>query len=86
MRLMKISGKILFLKNRNSIIFSKTIDFTDTAHAYKVEKHDKYNKIILPESKLVKIQAYSVKFLKKLTYHFLFNFNKDSPYNSSYIK
>lgn len=80
-------GKILFLKNRNPIIFSKTINFTDTAHAYKVEKHDKlYNKIILPESKLVKIQAYSVTFFKKLTYHYLFNFNKDFPYNLSYIK
>lgn len=84
---MKIFRKILFLKNRNSIIFSKTIDFTNTAHAYREKlKNVIYNKTILPESKLVKIQAYSVKFLKKLTYHYLFNFNKDSPYNSRYIK
>lgn len=85
---MKISGKILFLKNRNSIIFSKTIDFTDTAHAYREKLKNMINiiKLYFQNQKFVKIQAYSVKFLKKLTYHFLFNFNKDSPYNSSYIK
>lgn len=66
MRLMKISGKFYFLKTETQSYFQKTIDFTDTAHAYREKLKNMINiiKLYFQNQKFVKIQAYSVKFLK----------------------